>query len=738
MPIDALQRFRASSVVGPLVVLAVGTLATVLATLYVAHSTRVQDEERFAHIVSRTQDSIVNRLDTYIAMMRAGAGLIASHDGVVDREQFRLFAEQLRLPINYPGVQGIGYSVRLPGRETAAAQQALVEYGVFDLRVHPEGTRDEIHAIVHLEPLDRRNRAALGFDMFSEPVRRAAMERARDTGLPSASGPVQLVQEIDEAKQAGFLIYVPVYRGGTVPATVKERRERLLGFVYCPFRADDLMRGILGTWPRPRVALEIYDGKPAPENLLHRTQLTRFTPPRFVTENVVEVAGRPWTIRYFTRPAFESSSASKFVIYVLLGGALATLLLAAVTASEARAKRQADRVAKALRENARKLEVLHRTAARLSAELDPDRLIQDVTDAGRELVGAEIGAFFYNVTEENGEERYQLSALSGVAQEAFAGLPMPRKTQVFEVAFRGEGPVRSDDITTDPRFRRNESSSGLPCGHWPVRSYLAAPVISRSGEVIGALFFGHSQPGMFSIETERSIMALAGHAAIAIDNARLFKASQEEIAARKQVEAQQKLLLDELNHRVKNTLATVQSIAAHTLRSAPDPHAFRRAFEARLIALSEAHNLLSRSNWRGAELRELLYRELSPHGVEDASRIVLEGEPVWLPPASAVAIGMAVHELATNAARHGSLSSPHGHLSVRWTVTPDDTGMTLRLVWEESGGPPVQEPSRRGFGTRLIERGLKHDLQGEAKLYFHRSGVKCVIEAHLCPHLAAA
>lgn len=738
MPINALQRLRASSVVGPLVVLIVGTLASVLATFYVARITRAQDEERFTHAVSQTQDSIANRLETYIAMMRAGAGLVASHDGVIDHEQFRQFASQLRLPVFYPGVQGIGYTVRLPGQETAIAEQALAGYGVSDLRVHPSGVRDEIHAIVHLEPLDRRNLAALGYDMFSEPVRRAAMERARDSGLPSASGPVQLVQEIDEAKQAGFLIYFPVYRGGEVPGSVQARREQLLGFVYCPFRADDLMRGILGTSPRPRLALEIYDGAPEPENLLHRTQLVRWEAPRYTAEETVEVAGRPWTIRYATRPAFEISSSSKFVVYVFLGGVLATLLLAAVTASEARAKGQADRVASALRGNARKLEVLHRTAGRLSAELDPDRLIQDVTDAGRELAGAEVGAFFYNVNDEKGPERYQLSALSGVPHEAFAGLPMPRNTHVFGPTFRGEGPIRSDDITTDSRFGRNEPFAGLPPGHWPVRSYLAVPVISRSGGVMGALFFGHSQARMFSCDVERSIVALAGHAAIAIDNARLFKASQDEIAARKRIEAHQKLLLDELNHRVKNTLATVQSIAAHTLRSSPDPKAFRHAFEARLIALSEAHNLLSRSKWRGAELRELLGRELAPHGVEDASRIELAGEPVWLSPASAVAIGMAVHELATNAARHGSLSSPTGRLSVIWTITPNDSGLTLRMVWEESGGPPVEEPSRRGFGTRMIERGLKHDLQGEAKLYFNRSGLKCIIEANLSAKLAAA
>ncbi len=241
--------------------------------------------------------------------------------------------------------------------------------------------------------------------------------------------------------------------------------------------------------------------------------------------------------------------------------------------------------------------------------------------------------------------------------------------------------------------------------------------------------FGHSQVGVFTAESEQSIVGLAAHAAIAIDNARLFKATQDEIAARKRIEEHQKLLLGELNHRVKNTLATVQSIASQTLRSTPNPKAFKQAFEARLIALSEAHNLLSLSEWRGVSLQELIERELAPFGNEERTRIIVEGESVSLQPAFAVALGMAIHELATNAVKYGALSTEHGAIDVTWSVDPE--AGEFRLEWRESGGPRVAAPARQGFGTRLIRRSLGTDIGGQAAVEFEPAGVVCRVTAPL-------
>ncbi|HEX3893976.1 MAG TPA: PAS domain S-box protein [Terracidiphilus sp.] len=181
----------------------------------------------------------------------------------------------------------------------------------------------------------------------------------------------------------------------------------------------------------------------------------------------------------------------------------------------------------ALRESEEELRILRRVGAILASELDLKRLVQAATDAGRELSQAEFGAFFYNDLDEAGE-KYLLYTLSGVPEEAFKNFPMPRNTDVFAPTFRGEQTVRVSDIRLDPRYGKNPPHHGIPAGHLPVRSYLATPVISRSGEVIGGLFFGHSRVDVFTERAERLVEGIAKQAAVAIDNARLFEASQKQ------------------------------------------------------------------------------------------------------------------------------------------------------------------------------------------------------------------
>jgi PAS domain S-box-containing protein len=228
-----------------------------------------------------------------------------------------------------------------------------------------------------------------------------------------------------------------------------------------------------------------------------------------------------------------------------------------------------------LREEARALEVLNRTGTAIGAELDLERLVQIVTDAGVELSGAQFGAFFCNVVRPDGEA-YTLYTLSGASREAFERFPMPRNTEVFEPTFPGEGPVRSADIIADPRYGTNEPYKGMPLAHLPVRSYLAVPVMSRSGQVLGGLFFGHPQPAVFNARAERLVIGLAAQAAVAIDNASLYQTSQREVSARKKAEEQ----LQDLNRTLeKRAVERAEQLATSTSKLEETERRFRLLVE---------------------------------------------------------------------------------------------------------------------------------------------------------------
>ena len=203
----------------------------------------------------------------------------------------------------------------------------------------------------------------------------------------------------------------------------------------------------------------------------------------------------------------------------------------------------------------------------------------------------------------------------------------------------------------------------------------------------------------------------------------------QDVTERKAAEQRQKLLIDELNHRVKNTLATVQSLATQTVRGAPTPEAFRESFEGRLIALSKAHDQLTRHHWESAELRELLSASIAPYIGLGPERIVLRGEDIVLRRRAVLTLAMTFHELTTNAAKYGALSVPTGQIEIHWQLVDGDGdgGQRLRIDWVEQGGPTVAEPQQRGFGSKLIEGSIAAELGGSARLAFEPTGLRCEI-----------
>jgi PAS domain S-box-containing protein len=267
----------------------------------------------------------------------------------------------------------------------------------------------------------------------------------------------------------------------------------------------------------------------------------------------------------------------------------------------------------------------------------------------------------------------------------------------------------------------NPDGSPLPHDECPMAQALKEDRPIRNAEAIAERPDGTRVPFIpFPTPLHDASGALVGAVNMLVD-----------ISERKQSESRQRALIAELNHRVKNTLATVQSLAAQTLRGDGAAEEAQRAFERRLLALSEAHDQLSRSAWESAELSAVLAGLFAPFGGADGGRVSLDGEPVELPPRVALTLAMVLHELAANAAKYGALSVPGGRVAVAWSTADDASGQRLLLEWRETGGPPVAEPARRGFGARLLEHGVGCELQGEAQLRFDPAGVHVRIEAPL-------
>jgi two-component system CheB/CheR fusion protein len=196
-----------------------------------------------------------------------------------------------------------------------------------------------------------------------------------------------------------------------------------------------------------------------------------------------------------------------------------------------------------------------------------------------------------------------------------------------------------------------------------------------------------------------------------------------------QAEQHQRLLVDELNHRVKNMLAVVGSLAGQTLRRSQTLDEFSTSFMGRVRALTASYALLSDQSWLSVSLRQAITEEIKPYVTQDGHNIVLQGPDVQLVPAGALALGMTIHELATNAAKYGSLSVPEGVVTVSWRLQPGGEGDELILDWVESNGPPVEAPTRHGFGATLIQRSFAHELSGSATLEFEPQGLRASLRA---------
>ncbi len=351
----------------------------------VAHS---QFEARVDDVVS----AIRGRLTAYEQTLRGGAALFGADRGRVSRRQWRAYVGHLNIEQNYPGILGLGYAQVFAAGEQARREARVRRQGFPDFHVWPSGGAGDLRsAIVYLEPFDWRNQRAFGYDMFSEPVRRAAMEHARDSGRAAISGKIRLVQETSREVQSGFVMYLPVYRAGAPLDNLAERRKALQGFVYSPFRMDDLMRGIFGGRP-PDLALEVFDGSradPAARMYGHAAQGTGRA--AFRTSRTLAVNGHRWTLRLTSLPLFDAQLTGMRPWFVLGAGVLISLLLFAITWSmahtRARALQLAGKMTATLRDRKAQLREITSTLGEAVLVEDPQGRITFVNPAAVELLG---------------------------------------------------------------------------------------------------------------------------------------------------------------------------------------------------------------------------------------------------------------------------------------------------------------------------------------------------------------
>ncbi len=501
---------------------------------------------RFEIVADDVVDRIQERVSQHVALLVATRSLFVASDGIVSREAFSNFVAGLDLDGKFEGLQGVGFARFIPsGGESAIETAISADYGM-DVAVWPETTEPYRAPIVLLEPFDERNRQAIGFDMYSDDVRRTAMDLAAITGFPQASGPVELVQEVTSQKQAGFLVYLSLPLGLVSGSQEMTGKNDLDGFVYAPFRAGDLHMAALNRYPRRPTVVETHDVTGGGDTLLFRSgNFDDYADAQhYSVERELNVAGRDWAV--VIKSTRKVGGQASFLSVYLLGAV--SLFLAAALAVSARSQLRA-------------------------------------VDAAKKLQA---------VSQKTVEEK--------------------------------------------------------------------------------------------------------------------------------------ELMLQEMKHRIKNSLSRVLAISRQTVSNSDSLDEFSKSFSARIQAMANAQDMLTRSKWNRAELGDLLKNELPQVFDDDGIRSSLEGPAVLLDEKSTQALGLTFHELATNAMKYGAMSTDTGRLTIRWKKQGKSKKSRLLIEWIEEFSNTVDAPEHTGFGTRLIDANIRGELGGKIDRAFHANGMTIRID----------
>ena len=316
----------------PFLVLAVSVLLTIGVAGNFYQSSKNKDNIRFANEVERVQMALESRINLYVALLKGGRGFVESNREVT-RRNFTDYVKSLELDKNYTGVQGIGYAKVVPAAERGAFAEKMKSEGYENFNLFPTDDKDFYRVVAYLEPLDEANQKTIGFDMSSEANRLEALDRARDSGAAASSAKVKLIQQDGTDSQAGFLIFLPIYKNGKLPATIDERRRDLTGYIYSPFQAKEFLGEIKNDKFAPGIVMKIFDGEPTAQNLMEQTAdaqsagLTNRMGEQHFARKEINVAGRNWIIEYYSSPTFAAQSSIGWTPLIFAIGALGSFLL---------------------------------------------------------------------------------------------------------------------------------------------------------------------------------------------------------------------------------------------------------------------------------------------------------------------------------------------------------------------------------------------------------------------------
>ncbi|AGX88631.1 PAS domain S-box protein [Candidatus Symbiobacter mobilis] len=468
-------------------VLAVSLLITLFSWWFASDYVEKRAQDRYQYEVRQAQDAILRRMTEYEQVLRGGLGLFLSSDNI-DRNKWRKYVNHLQIDAYWPGIQGIGYSVMVPADKQEALVRSIRKEGFPDFHIHPQGVRERYSSIIYLEPFDWRNKRAFGYDMFSEPTRHAAMCQARDSGKPAVSGKVTLIQETSKDVQAGFLMYLPHYRNGADVNTPEQRRAALIGFVYSPFRAKDLMEGILGKQP-PLIDFRIYDGPvPAEDSLLYASPSSRAAKlpgPHYTSEERIALPGRTWTVRFHSSTELERELQNLQPTLIGLGGLIIDLLLFEVIWSLSAHRKHILRTAQQLQASERDLSLQAERSKALLAlpvladELNQTEFMQASLDFAEKLTGSCIG-FMHFVYDD--QDNIELSTWSQRTRNSYCQAAYDKHYPVSQAGIWADA-IRTGKPLVINDYASAEGKRGLPTGHAALLRLLSVPVI-ENGKVV--------------------------------------------------------------------------------------------------------------------------------------------------------------------------------------------------------------------------------------------------------------